>query len=265
MANIGTASAAQQGTLWGAHPRDWAEHEERRTAQLVADVLDALAIGDGTTLLDAGCGAGMAALEAARRGARVTGLDASAAMIEVAAARAPQCRFEVGDIEHLPAQDGAFDVTVAFNAVFYCADIGRGMRELARVTRPGGKVAVTAWGRAQDCDLAAMFGALFEALPFTPAGPGPFALAAPGALEELLGTAKLQPTMLGASRCVLASPSWEVCWRGFRAAGPIQAAIGALGVDAVEAIARRAVAPFTDAHGVIEMTNTFVWAIGERS
>src|SRR5687767_631457 len=165
MANVTTGSAATQGTLWGQHPHDWAELEERKSAPLGHAVLDALGVGPGTKLLDAGCGAGMFAVEAARRGAQVTGLDASAPLLEIARGRLPTGRFDTGDLEHLPYGEGEFDVTMAINSVFYCTDMKAAMAELARVTRPGGKVAITAWGKAEDCEMGVVFGTLIGLLP----------------------------------------------------------------------------------------------------
>src|SRR5258706_3244255 len=123
-------SAKVQAMLWGASPRDWAEGEERRTAQLVADVLGALRIQKGTRLLDAGCGAGRPATEAAKHGAVVTGLDASPAMVEYARPRLPEGRFDAGDIEALPYRDSEFDAAMAITPVFYSPDVAHGMAGL---------------------------------------------------------------------------------------------------------------------------------------
>ena len=59
-------------------------------------------IGHGTELLDAGCGAGLAAQLAAERGAVVSGLDATSALLAIAAERVPNGEFAAGDLESLP-------------------------------------------------------------------------------------------------------------------------------------------------------------------
>ena len=72
-----TGSAVAQSQLWGARARDWADLQEHQVTNLYEAVLDALAVGQATKLLDAGCGAGLTAQLAARRGASITGLDAT--------------------------------------------------------------------------------------------------------------------------------------------------------------------------------------------
>ena len=82
-----------------------------------AAVLDATAVGAGTRLLDVGCGGGFALLLAARRGAR-DGLDATAALLDIARERVPAASLVVGDLEDpLPFDPGSFDVITAFNAI----------------------------------------------------------------------------------------------------------------------------------------------------
>jgi SAM-dependent methyltransferase len=215
-------------------------------------------------VLDAGCGAGMPTAKAAARGAAVTGIDASAGMLEVARRRVPAGRFDVGDLEELPYADGAFDVVMAINSVFYCSDVGRATRELARVTRSGGRVAITAWGKPEECQMAPLFAALLATLPVKPTGGGPFALSEPGALERLLEGAGLRPTAHASSRCVHVTASIDDCWRGMSAAGPVQGAIAAAGVEKVEAAVRSTLGALASRDGSVELTNTFVWAIGEK-
>jgi ubiquinone/menaquinone biosynthesis C-methylase UbiE len=103
----------------------------------------------GETLLDVATGSGNAALAAARRGARVTGLDLTPELLERAKARAAaegaEIDFVEGDAERLPFADGSFDrVTSVFGAMF-APDQERAAAELLRVAAPGGTVAVAAW------------------------------------------------------------------------------------------------------------------------
>lgn len=115
------------------------------------------------------------------------------------------------------------------------------MSELARVTRPGGSVAITAWGRAQDCEMAGVFQALMRLLPEAPRGGGPFALGVPGALEGLLENAGLRVVQRGQTRCTFVAPSWDECWRGMESAGPMQGAMRVAGREAVHDALREAV------------------------
>jgi demethylmenaquinone methyltransferase/2-methoxy-6-polyprenyl-1,4-benzoquinol methylase len=96
----------------------------------------------GDRVLDACCGTGDLAVEAERRGGRVVGLDFSERMLERARKKSGAIEWVQGDALALPFGDGEFDaVTVGFG-VRNLADLEEGLRELARVLRPGGKLAV---------------------------------------------------------------------------------------------------------------------------
>jgi ubiquinone/menaquinone biosynthesis C-methylase UbiE len=96
---------------------DWGDGEYARTAAALAPAAEVLAdaagVGPGARALDVACGIGSAALAAAARGARVTGVDASPGLVELAAARAraagADARFVVGRAEALPEGDAAFE------------------------------------------------------------------------------------------------------------------------------------------------------------
>jgi demethylmenaquinone methyltransferase/2-methoxy-6-polyprenyl-1,4-benzoquinol methylase len=93
-------------------------------------------------VLDACCGTGDLAVEAERRGGRVVGLDFSEPMLERARKKSGAIEWVQGDAMALPFGDGEFDaVTVGFG-VRNLEDLGSGLAELARVLRPGGKIAV---------------------------------------------------------------------------------------------------------------------------
>jgi demethylmenaquinone methyltransferase / 2-methoxy-6-polyprenyl-1,4-benzoquinol methylase len=104
--------------------------------------VDLARVGPGSRALDVATGTGDLAIALSRRGADVVGLDFSEGMLELARRKAPQLRFEQGDALALPYADAEFDaVTVGFGARNF-ADLGRGLAEMARVTRPGGRVVV---------------------------------------------------------------------------------------------------------------------------
>jgi ubiquinone/menaquinone biosynthesis C-methylase UbiE len=112
-------------------------------------VVEALAIEPGARVLDVACGTGGVALRAARAGARVTGIDISADQLAKARRAAEEeglaIRFDEGDCQELPYGDAEFDaVASAFGAIF-APDHERTAAELARVCRPGGRLALTAW------------------------------------------------------------------------------------------------------------------------
>jgi demethylmenaquinone methyltransferase/2-methoxy-6-polyprenyl-1,4-benzoquinol methylase len=107
----------------------------RRTADLAA-------VGPGERALDVATGTGDLALELRSRGAEVVGMDFSERMLELARDKAPDVRFEGGNALELSYADGEFDAaTVGFGARNF-SDLRRGLAEMARVVRPGGRVVV---------------------------------------------------------------------------------------------------------------------------
>jgi demethylmenaquinone methyltransferase/2-methoxy-6-polyprenyl-1,4-benzoquinol methylase len=104
--------------------------------------VDLAAVGAGSRVLDVATGTGDLAIELARRGVDVVGSDFSDEMLEVARRKAPELRFEHGNALELPYGDDEFDAaTVGFGARNF-ADLDRGLAEMARVVRPGGRVVV---------------------------------------------------------------------------------------------------------------------------
>ena len=96
----------------------------------------------GDRVLDACCGTGDLAVEAERRGGRVVGLDFSERMLERARKKSGAIEWVRGDALALPFEDGTFDAATVGFGVRNLADLEGGLRELARVLRPGGKLAV---------------------------------------------------------------------------------------------------------------------------
>jgi demethylmenaquinone methyltransferase/2-methoxy-6-polyprenyl-1,4-benzoquinol methylase len=96
----------------------------------------------GDRVLDACCGTGDLAVEAERRGGRVVGLDFSERMLERARKKSGAIEWVQGDALDLPFPDGGFDSATVGFGVRNLADLDGGLRELARVLHPGGKLAV---------------------------------------------------------------------------------------------------------------------------
>ena len=96
----------------------------------------------GDRVLDACCGTGDLALEAERRGGRVTGLDFSRRMLDRAHGKSGTIEWVQGDALALPFRDGEFDAATVGFGVRNLDDLDLGLRELHRVLRPGGRVAV---------------------------------------------------------------------------------------------------------------------------
>lgn len=103
----------------------------------------------GDRVLDACCGTGDLAVDAERRGGRVVGLDFSERMLERARRKSGTIEWVQGDALDLPFGDGDFDVVTIGFGVRNFADLERGLGELARVLRPGGRIAVLEITRPQ--------------------------------------------------------------------------------------------------------------------
>jgi demethylmenaquinone methyltransferase / 2-methoxy-6-polyprenyl-1,4-benzoquinol methylase len=104
--------------------------------------VDLARVGPGSAALDVATGTGDLAIELARRGADVVGSDFSEGMLAKARAKAPGLRWEQADALALPYADDSFDAaTVGFGARNF-SDLAGGLREMARVVRPGGRVVI---------------------------------------------------------------------------------------------------------------------------
>jgi SAM-dependent methyltransferase len=261
-------SATVQGQLWGKQARDFANYLEQVCLPLFGAVLDAARVTPGTRLLDAGCGAGLLALLASLRGARVTLLDASAALLAIARERLPAADVREGDLEALPFADASFDVVTAVNSVFYAADMAAAMRELSRAVRRGGRTVVTAWGPPERCEfLTAWMPAVGPLLPPPPPGapPGkPGALSEPGALAAVLERAGLRVVEQGEVACPFVFANSEASWRANASAGVNQLAIAHRGEAAVRAAYAEMDRAHTGPDGSIRYENVFLWVAGER-
>ncbi|WP_343081098.1 class I SAM-dependent methyltransferase [Ostreiculturibacter nitratireducens] len=109
---------------------------------------EAAAIAEGESVLDVGCGTGVAALAAAERAGpsgQVTGVDINPGMLAVARAKSRHVDWRQAPAEALPFMDGSFDAVLSQFALMFLADRAGALREMARVTRPGGRIALLVW------------------------------------------------------------------------------------------------------------------------
>ena len=113
--------------------------QDRRWRQATRAALD---LRPGETVLDVGAGTGVSTEELARSGAHVLGVDLSIGMLREGKRSRPHVPLLAGDALHLPFADATFDaVTISF-ALRNVVDTRAALRELARVTKPGGRLVV---------------------------------------------------------------------------------------------------------------------------
>jgi len=116
-------------------------------------------VAPGHRVLDVGCGPGALTdvLVATVGAERVAAVDPSTPFMEHTAARLPDVDVRLAAAEDLPYPDGAFDAALAQLVVHFMADPVVGLREMGRVTRPGGTVAACVWDHAGERGPLATF------------------------------------------------------------------------------------------------------------
>jgi SAM-dependent methyltransferase len=234
--------------VWRA--RDYAELHEGTDRRDYQEGLRRTGIRGGDLLLDLGCGPGGFCRLAADAGARVTGLDASPAMIEIARERVPEAQFDVGDMQHLPYERRAFDIVTTFNSLQFTAAPLATLTEIQRVAKPGATVFIVVFGREERVELDAAWRALAPLLPPAAAGlPGPLALSRPGALDELVREGGLTVNDTGYLEGAFEFPDQATMLRGQRSGQVAVLAERAAGQAAVNAAIINSFAPYRTATG----------------
>ena len=251
-------SQVNQALLWGRSPQDWSYIQEA-TGQAGYDyALQALTLSSTESLLDIGCGSGLFCSQAVKTGAAVTGLDATAELIDEAKKRAPNVKFLVGEMEELPFPDVAFTIVTGFNSFQYAANIKNAFAEARRVLVPGGRLVAMIWGNKEDCEAATYLKAVGSLLPPpAPGAPGPFALTENHLLEATLEAAGFTINSNDDIPTVWDFPDTTIALRGLLSAGPAVRAIDNSGREKVQEAVLAAMQPFIQANGRVVYHNKF--------
>jgi SAM-dependent methyltransferase len=261
-----SAAAEVQRRLWGTDPRAWADLAESHNQPLFEAVLDAAQVTRGTRLLDVGCGSGLTLVLAAGRGAIPSGLDVSPGLLGIARERLPSvgqhgADLRDGDMESLPFADASFDAVTGVNAFQFAGDPRRALREAARVLRPGGRLVASLFAAPERSQGTLAHEAMTALIPAERASDhAPYALSAPGNLEESLVSAGLTLDSSGEVMCTWRYTSMDEALHALLCSAGGARAAEAAGADAVRDALRPVLAQFQDpADGTVSMINTFRW------
>jgi len=140
----------QQSDAWSAGAVGYESAFAPFTFPYAAEALRLLGVGPGSSLLDVAAGSGAVTLQALDLGAEVLATDFAPGMVDLLSGRLaergrPEVRAAVMDGQALDLEDDTFDVAISMLGVIFFPDLDAGVRELARVTRPGGQVAIGVW------------------------------------------------------------------------------------------------------------------------
>ncbi len=245
------AEQAAVQAAWTEIAPGYDEHVTPSNMTLAESALERAGLRGDMRVLDVAAGSGALSVPAARAGARVLATDLSPAMVERIEARAREAGFanleaRVMDGQALDLEDDTFDVAASQFGVMLFPDLPRGLREMARVTRPGGRVLLVTMGPPPEVEFLGFFvGAVkaavpdFEGLPMDPP-PLPFQVSDPGTLRERLAEAGLSDVRVETANHRLEFESGAGLWDWVTSSNPIGAGMVADLSAAQEAAARAA-------------------------
>ena len=269
--------------MWSAVAGGWGEHAEyvdARGAAVTRSMLAESKPQSGERVLELACGAGGLGLAAAALVApdgEVVLSDVVAEMTAIAAARARTLGVEnVGtrqlDLESIAEPDESYDVVLCREGMMFAPEPERAASEIARVLRPGGRVAVAVWGpREQNPWLGLVFDAVSAetGAPVPPPGvPGPFSLSDRDRVAGLFTHAGFSDVRVREVPTPLRADSFEEWWERTSAlAGPLTKILAALSAGAAQALSARlqeSVRPYTTPDGAVEIPGLTLVAAASR-
>ncbi len=174
---------------WDARAAAYDDFTGQVTTGAIPTLLAMAETAPGKRILDLCCGTGRAAGAATALGAHAEGVDVSAAMVEAARSRFPAATFEIGDAESIPKDDGIYDAVVCSFGVMHVGSPEGMFKEIERVLRPGGRVALSHWiGPPESPLFRIVFGTMMRLadMSVVPPSPPPFALSSEEAMREAL-------------------------------------------------------------------------------
>lgn len=242
-------SADEDG--WSRVAAGWAELWGAFGEPVHRTIIEAAAIGPGTRVLDVGCGSGEFLQLLTDLGANAVGVDPAPRMVELARASGGEV-LEAG-FEALPFPDDDFDVATAVNALQFADDPSAALREVARVVRPKGYVAIAHWAEGSLNDIDIVERAVAGAFDEEPSPDGPLRPA--GGIEAVFLAAGLEVVASG----VVAMP-WVARDDATLVRGILLGEDASTMAELHDTIVAAAI-PFRDDAGVYTLQNTYRWGI----
>jgi SAM-dependent methyltransferase len=252
--------------LWESVATNWierADYLEDRGASVTKTLLERAAITQSDRVLALADGAGGMALAAAPLAREVVSSDVVAPLVAAAQQRAAEHGYrnmtaQVIDIEDIDAPDATFDAVVSREGLMFAVDPQRAFDEVARVLRPGGRMAAAVWGEPDANPwLAIVLRAVSDTVGHEvppPGMPGPFALSDESQLIALTERAGLTGVVVDRVDVPFVAPSFEAWWDHTRAlAGPVANIVNGLDADRAAALdehLRAGVAPYLTSDGI---------------
>ncbi|MCF6379594.1 methyltransferase domain-containing protein [Nocardioides KLBMP 9356] len=213
----------------------------RYSQPLARRLADWLEVAPGQRAVDVGCGPGaLTAVLVERLGAdHVVAVDPSEPFVAACRERFPGVDVRRGGAEELPFDDDSADVAAACLVVHFMADPVAGLREMARVTRPGGWVGATVWDlRGSRAPMAPLWEAVAELEPEHP-GEREFQGGSRESLVDVLERAGLRDVEAVELAVTVTHPTFEEWWEPYlHGVGPAGEAVAALGPDGRERLER---------------------------
>ncbi len=253
----------EAGDAWGHAAVDWATLNEHYATDVLLAIFDRIGVASGSDVLDIACGAGLGTRLAIGAGARVSAIDASASLIDIARDRSPSADIRHGSMFDLPWTDERFDAAMSINGIWGGCDDA--LAEAYRVLRPGAALGISYWGKG-PMDFRHAF-RVFAANSPRSSVEGMARtnnIAKPGVAEAMLEAAGFEVVEQGTRVSVIEWPDAETTWRAFRSAGPAVPALAHTAHDTLRAAVLEALDHCRDERGMYRARNDHQFVIARK-